>query len=443
MREIDMKKIQKSMIHVCVYFFIAFNINIISAQNLDSLFLSGENKLNSKDFQGALVDFEMVLEKDKTYAPAMVQLAYLSLRFENMEKAQIYIRNAVEMDREQYIDTFNKINEINTIMSDGVREMKKGRFDEAYQLYGTVLEQFPYYADAVFGRGAAKYKKKEFDSAIGYFSQVLELNSKHEQAKVHIKNVVIIIFKDANNSYRRGDLEGALVAYYRVLEMDNNFYRAYYQIGRIQAKMKNLSSAIESYLKALKIKPDFLKCWYSLGLARKNEGDKEGALDAFNQVIEIDSSYVKAYSSLGEIYIGLKEYTKAFEVLNTATKVDSSDSKSYYFLGKIYIELKQFEKSVENLEKGVAVNPEFAMAWLLLAEAHNELGNCEAAKAAAREVTERRKNFGGGWYELGRAEWCKGSGNKTVALNYLEKARKDRTWREQAEYDIKSITQPK
>ena len=415
----------------------------IFAQSPEILLSEGQEKIKEGAFVQADSLFNKALELDNTYAPAMVQLAYLSLRFENMEKAQIYIRNAVEVDREQYIDTFNKMNEINTIMSDGVREMKKGRVDKAFQLYGTVLEQFPYYADAVFGRGVAKYKKKEFDSAIGYFSQVLELNSKHEQAKVYINNVVIIIFKDANKSYRRGDLEGALAAYYRVLEMDNNFYRAYYQIGRIQAKMRNLSSAIESYLNALKIKPDFLKCWYSLGLARSDEGDKEGALDAFNQVIEIDSSYVKAYSSLAEIYIGLKEYTKAFEVLNTATKVDSSDSKSYYLLGTIYIELKQFEKAVENLEKGVAVNPEFAMAWLGLAEAHNELGNCEAAKVAAREVTERRKNFGGGWYEQGRAEWCKGSGNKTIALNYLEKARKDRKWREKAEYDIKSITQPK
>ena len=414
----------------------------IFAQSPEILLSEGQEKIKEGAFVQADSLFNKALELDNTYAPAMVQLAYLSLRFENMEKAQIYIRNAVEVDREQYIDTFNKMNEINTIMSDGVREMKKGRVDKAFQLYGTVLEQFPYYADAVFGRGVAKYKKKEFDSAIGYFSQVLELNSKHEQAKVYINNVVIIIFKDANKSYRRGDLEGALAAYYRVLEMDNNFYRAYYQIGRIQAKMRNLSSAIESYLNALKIKPDFLKCWYSLGLARSDEGDKEGALDAFNQVIEIDSSYVKAYSSLAEIYIGLKEYTKAFEVLNTATKIDSSYSKSYLLLGIVYTELNQFEEAVDNLEKGVALNPKDAKSWFRLAHAHNELGNCEAAQNAAREAADRKKNFGGGWYELGIAEWCKGDGNKTVALNSLEKARNDRSWRKMAEYEMDKINNP-
>ena len=249
-------------------------------------------------------------------------------------------------------------------------------------------------------------------------------------------------FNDGNKAYRRGDLEGALAAYYRVLEMDNNFYRAYYQIGVIEAKMRNLSSAIESYLNALKIKPDFFKCWFALGLARSKEGDKEGALDAFNQAIEIDSSYVKAYSSLAEIYIGLKEYTKAFEVLNTATKIDSSYSKSYLMLGIVYTELNQFEEAVDNLEKGVALNPKDAKSWFRLAHAHNELGNCEAAQNAAREAMDRKKNFGGGWYELGIAEWCKGDGNKTVALNSLEKARNDRSWRQIAEYEIDKVNNP-
>ena len=415
----------------------------IFAQSPEILLSEGQEKIKEGAFVQADSLFNKALELDNTYAPAMFQLTQLNLRLGNMEKAQNYIREAVEVDREQYIETFNKMNEINTSMNDGSRALKGGRFDEAFQLFGTILEQFPYFSEAAYSMGLVKFREKDFDEAVHYFQKTLELNSFHEKAQAAIANVTRNIFNDGNNAYRRGDLEGALAAYYRVLEMDNNFYRAYYQIGVIEAKMRNLSSAIESYLNALKIKPDFFKCWFALGLARSKEGDKEGALDAFNQVIEIDSSYVKAYSSLAEIYIGLKEYTKAFEVLNTATKVDSSDSKSYYLLGTIYIELKQFEKAVENLEKGVAVNPEFAMAWLGLAEAHNELGNCEAAKVAAREVTERRKNFGGGWYEQGRAEWCKGSGNKTIALNYLEKARKDRKWREKAEYDIKSITQPK
>ena len=415
---------------------------IIFAQSPEILLSEGQEKIKEGAFVQADSLFNKALELDNTYAPAMFQLTQLNLRLGNMEKAQNYIREAVEVDREQYIETFNKMNEINTSMNDGSRALKGGRFDEAFQLFGTVLGQFPFFSEASYSMGLVKFREKNFNEAVHYFHKTLELNPLHKKAQAAIANVTRNIFNDGNNAYRRGDLEGALSAYYRVLEMDNNFYRAYYQIGVIEAKMRNLSSAIEAYLNALKIKPDFFKCWFALGLARSKEGDKEGALDAFNQVIEIDSSYVKAYSSLAEIYIGLKEYTKAFEMLNNATKIDSSYSKSYLMLGIVYTELNQFEEAIDNLEKGVALNPKDAKSWFRLAHAHNELGNCEAAKVAAREVTERRKNFGGGWYEQGRAEWCKGDGNKTVALNSLEKARNDRSWRKMAEYEMDKINNP-
>jgi len=330
----------------CVKSILLFMVigGFICAQSPEILFSEGQEKIKEGAFAQADSLFNKALELDNTYAPAMFQLTQLNLRLGNMEKAQNYIREAVEIDREQYIETFNKMNEINTSMNDGSRALKGGRFDEAFQLFGTVLEQFPYFSEAAYSMGLVKFREKDFDEAVHYFHKTIELNSLHEKAQAAIANVTRNIFNDGNNAYRRGDLEGALAAYYRVLEMDNNFYRAYYQIGVIEAKMRNLSSAIESYLNALKIKPDFFKCWFALGLARSKEGDKEGALDAFNQVIEIDSSYVKAYSSLAEIYIGLKEYTKAFEVLNTATKIDSSYSKSYLMLGIVYTELNQFEK---------------------------------------------------------------------------------------------------
>ena len=433
-------KYMKKLVRNLSPFIVSFGI--LSAQTPELLLTEGQEKMKAGAFLQADSLFKKVLQLDNTYAPAMFQLTQLNLRLGNMVKAQYYIRDAVEVDREQYIETFNKMNEINTIMSDGGRAMKGGRFDEAFQLYGTVLEQFPYFAEAAYSMGLAKFREKDFGGAVYHFHKTLELNPFHEKAQAAIANVTRNIFNDGNNAYRRGDLEGALASYNRVLEMDNNFYRAYYQIGVIEAKMRNLSSAIESYMNALEIKPDFFKCWFALGLARSKGGDKAGALDAFNQAIEIDSSYVKAHASLAEIYIGLKEYTKAFEVLNTATRVDSSYSKNFLLLGIVYTELNQFEEAIENLEKSVTLNPKDAMAWFRLAHAHNELGNCEPAQKAAREATDRKKNFGGGWFELGIAEWCEGSGKKTVALNSLEKARNDRSWRKMAEYEIDKINNP-
>ena len=74
----------------------------------------------------------------------------------------------------------------------------------------------------------------------------------------------------------------------------------------------------------------------------------------------------------------------------------------------------------------------------------------EIARFTKAEVDGFRDNpeeylfnrFGGGWFELGVAEWCDGKGNKTGALNAFEKARNDRAWRKMAEYEIDKVKNP-
>ena len=65
-----------------------------------------------------------------------------------------------------------------------------------------------------------------------------------------------------------------------------------------------------------------------------------------------------------------------------------------------------------------------------------------SAQEAARTSTEYKKNFGGAWVELGVSTWCNGKGNKIAAVNALEKARKDRSWRKIAEYEMDKIMNP-
>ena len=103
-----------------------------------------------------------------------------------------------------------------------------------------------------------------------------------------------------------------------------------------------------------------------------------------------------------------------------------------------------YEKSYlfRYFEKCTLLEPKNVKAWTNLATLHNKLGDCGSAIKAAREATDRKKRFGAGWYELGIAEWCNGKGNKTAALNALEKAREDRSWRQMAEYEIDKIKNP-
>ena len=117
-------------------------------------------------------------------------------------------------------------------------------------------------------------------------------------------------------------------------------------------------------------------------------------------------------------------------------------SKGYSTLGVVYIEMEEWGNAVNNLVLATTYNEKDAMSWYRLASAYNNLGECVSAQEAARTSTEYKKNFGGAWVELGVSTWCNGKGNKIAAVNALEKARKDRSWRKIAEYEMDRIMNP-
>ena len=418
-----------------------FCLSMGISETPEKLLSSGKIKLQEGDLQGALTDLQMALEQDSKFDLAMLELAQLQLRLGNMEKAKELLFKAVKVNEENRKE-FDRFNDINVKMNDGGRAMKNGQYEEAFSNYQVVVTEFPNFTEAVFSMGLAKFRLSDLESAVNYYSKALELNPEHAKARTAIDNVVKNTFNDGNNAYRRGNLEGAMELYHKVLTFDSTFTRAYYQIGVIEAKRGNLSIAIDAYSQAIGIDSTFYQGWFALGLAQNKYGNSSGALGSFQQAVKIDSTYAKAYSSMGDIYIKEKNYELAIEVLNTAVAVQPNYPKPLISLGMIYMELDSLEMAKNNLEKGTSLDPKNGSAWVRLASVHNQLKDCESAIIAAREATDRKKRFGAGWYELGIAEWCNGKGNKTAALNALEKAREDRSWRQMAEYEIDKIKNP-
>ena len=70
----------------------------------------------------------------------------------------------------------------------------------------------------------------------------------------------------------------------------------------------------------------------------------------------------------------------------------------------------------------------------------NAKGLCDDAKESSRVALDLKSDYAPALFELGLAEVC--LGNKTAALAAFENARKNRSWRKNAEYEIDKIKNP-
>ena len=419
-------------------------LTIIFAQTPDVLLQSGEDLLKTGDLIGAEEALKEALKADPTFAPAMITLASVYLRKGVMNKTQEFIRKAIDTDPENqdYREEFERLNEINTLMADGQRNMQSGDLPGAYESYRVALVKFPFFAEAAYSSGLVKFREGDFSTAVDHFKHALELNPYHENASAAISNVAKNKFNEGNNLYRRKDLEGAMESYEEVLKIDESFYQAHYQLGVILSKMGDRMEAIQHYQTALDYSPQFYKGYYAMAISQKANGDYNGALSSLQSAIDIFPGYDKAYGAMGDIYIENKDFENAIKTLNTAVQVNPQYAKGYMSLGIAYSDQEMYEEAIPQLEMATSLDAKSYMGWYRLAVAYNVQGDCENAKRAARECTDNKSSFGGGWLELGVAEWCSGKGNKRAAENALEKARNDRSWRKSAEYELDKVRNP-
>ena len=99
------------------------------------------------------------------------------------------------------------------------------------------------------------------------------------------------------------------------LKKDNNFYKAYYNLGIIYIQQKKYLLAIESFQKAIKINKDFAWGYYNLGCCYLELKNYKVAKSYFNRAILRKNDVPDFYYNLALAYKKLNDTKNAEKVL--------------------------------------------------------------------------------------------------------------------------------
>ncbi|KAF3932735.1 hypothetical protein ABW19_dt0204964 [Dactylella cylindrospora] len=112
-------------------------------------------------------------------------------------------------------------------------------------------------ADQLKAQGNAAFAAKDFNKAIDFFSQAIEIDPTNH-----------VLFSNRSGSY---------------------------------ASLKNFNRALEDATKCTEIKPDWSKGWSRKGAALHGTGDLIGAVDAYEQALKLDPANAQAKSGLQSV----------------------------------------------------------------------------------------------------------------------------------------------
>ena len=197
---------------------------------------SGNSNLKSKNYKGAISDFDNALKAQPNDTAAFSGLIKAYLLSDDLKNAQKYIENALSKypnNSEYYLRR-------------GILYNKRGIFEKAIEDFNQAIAKNPSNSLMVqiyLNLGATELRIEEYSSALGEYNKAMELSP---------RNPSIYNYRGYAN-YKMGNFMDAINDYNNALDLDPNNAASYYNRGMAYLKTSDKSKACIDFHKACNI----------------------------------------------------------------------------------------------------------------------------------------------------------------------------------------------
>ncbi|HEY1754933.1 MAG TPA: tetratricopeptide repeat protein [Bryobacteraceae bacterium] len=208
-----------------------------------------------------------------------------------------------------------------------------------------------------------------------------------------------------------------------LLELEPDYYEAWFNLGVFEQSNSNLEAAAEAFLGAARLQPlnveplqalaqayhllgdlkaaessyqaalsidaDSVHLLWNLGLVLEQRKDLEGAAQKYSRIVKSDPDRGEAWFRLGFLRLRLDELEGAVVALRRARDLRATTLESNYNLGVAYWRLGRVSQASECFHSALSMQPGFMPAHRGLAAAALLAADYSLARGLLRELTER------------------------------------------------------
>jgi tetratricopeptide (TPR) repeat protein len=211
-------------------------------------------------------------------------------------------------------------------------------------------------AEAFFRRGDACLKEKDYDGAIEYHKEAVEI-----APELYQNNAIEMAYKNLSKiCLGKTDYEKAKEYQKKAVEVKRLLAEvaamSYNSRGIVFLNNREYGKAINCFKKAVKIKPDYSDAQKNLNnidLEKRKIIEEKEAKKA---------SEANLFNSMGLEYFQEKQYDKAIKYYKNAIKIKPDNAVAYNNLGTVYRIRKEYDKALECYGKALEISPNYTTA---------------------------------------------------------------------------------
>jgi TonB family protein len=163
-----------------------------------------------------------------------------------------------------------------------------------------------------------------------------------------------------NAMFNKGDLDGAISEYNKILALDPKSKTALFNRGLAYGKQNKQSLAIADFNKAIEIDPRYSTAYNSRGLVYLDLGNWDEAINDFTKAISVNSIgkiAPLAYNNRAIVRRRQKKYEAAMDDCNAALQIDPKYAYALINRGTIERIQKKYTDAMKDYDAAISLSP--------------------------------------------------------------------------------------
>jgi len=188
---------------------------------------------------------------------------------------------------------------------------------------------------------------------------------------------------------KNGDVEEAIVQFFRSLELEPDKYMIYYNMGNALSQNKRFEEAIYYYKQALELadgKDDSKLFYMGIGNIYEKQGNPSDAIEQFRQALVIDPDFDRAHNYLGKILAQQGMYDEAIYHLFEAVRLNPDYYQAYNNIANTLIQLGKIDEAIKYYNESIRTDPDYIDAHSNLGKLFYQRGQLDKAIEQFQEV---------------------------------------------------------
>lgn len=276
-----------------------------------------------------------------------------------------------------------KFTKIKSLAKEAYRFLDQGRFKEAKERLGILLEEDPENTYGLVGLGDYFTKTKQPNEAIIYYRKCLARDKTNKFSLMGLMNC----YRDL------GSLKKILEVADEFKNITDTDASILSRVADAHRKLKNFKESEEFYMAALKINPNDQYVIVGLGHLFFACQRYVEAIQWWDRLLESQPKNIKILTEIGNSYRKIKDFDKAIEYYARAENLDSKNFFALYGLAESHRGKKDFKSAIHFWERILSFDPENKLIINRYADSLRGLGEYDRALESFNRILDMGEDY--------------------------------------------------